>query len=279
MNHAKQTQPSEAPQHVGLDEEHDIAAYHCGRLLAVCQHIQNLVAPEVNASYVGRFYSGASMSPVAVLPRVYRSAQHRLRAVRPAWVHAEIESLLCRIHEHIGREFPRQLSLAEQGHFQLGYFHQQSQLPQADSTTRYQTRSGSAVKSLGERTVADTLNALGIQFVYEESAAIPGDLQGKKLSPDFTIRGADDTTLFIEYLGMIGDEGYDKKWNWKRACYHKDFQAKTVKEVEIEGQPGRFNLMLLEPKDIRSVAALKKSLLDALNTVFGPSFPTDRGQS
>ena len=107
-----------------LNLERDDPAYLCGRLLAVLEHAQ-ISAIAVKATIVDRFYASASTAPLSVFPRLVRGAQGHLAKLRrdKRSVHDQIERELEEILAPLA-QFPAVLSLADQGMFALGYYHQ-----------------------------------------------------------------------------------------------------------------------------------------------------------
>jgi len=112
---------------VGLDLANTSPAYRCGRLLAVLEDVQRLAIPGIKATIVDRFFGTASSAPVAVFPRLIRGAQPHLaklkRDARGAYVALDrrLEEILDGLSQ-----FPRVLTLDEQGWFALGYYHQRA---------------------------------------------------------------------------------------------------------------------------------------------------------
>ena len=82
-----------------LDEYHPSAAYHCGRLLSVFQHVQDLTDGRVGSTYVSRFYTAASTTPCSILPRVWNTARHRLRAIPSMRLRTDIEGFWSAVTE------------------------------------------------------------------------------------------------------------------------------------------------------------------------------------
>jgi CRISPR-associated protein Csd1 len=112
---------------VQLDSDHPSTACHCGRLLAVLEETQRAALPGVNATIIDRFYGTASSAPASVFPRLTRGAQPHLSKLerdRPGAYYA----LQRRLEEILGHvpNFPRTLTLEEQGLFTLGYYHQRA---------------------------------------------------------------------------------------------------------------------------------------------------------
>ena len=238
---------------LGLLELHESAAYHAGRFLAVCQHIQNLTSDEINATYVDRFFSAACSTPGAVLPRVYKVAARRLRKVDDRKLRDDIESTLLQLNQQVEEAWPKHLGIQEQSLFQLGFFHQTAALPCKDWRRRILTARGEAVKSSGERTIANILCSMPYkeaqEYLYEEVFVIPGsESKSETMTPDFTIHNSDQhRTLFIEYTGMIGSQNYDTQWTWKSSRYRK--LGRTIEDCMLDGNFGNYTLMQVLPND------------------------------
>ena len=102
-------------------------AYLCGRLLAVLDRVQALAIGNPNASIIDKFYGSASSAPASVFGTLLHGAQNhlgKLQRDRPGAHHLLQEQL-----EDIAgplREFPKTLSLEEQGMFALGFYHQRA---------------------------------------------------------------------------------------------------------------------------------------------------------
>lgn len=120
------TSKEEAPT-MALNPDNPSVAYQCGRLLATLEDAQRQAIPSINATIVDRFFGTASTAPLSVFPRLMRGAQphlSRLERDRPdeyRGIQSRLEDIASRIDD-----FPRTLSLAEQGLFALGYYHQRA---------------------------------------------------------------------------------------------------------------------------------------------------------
>jgi CRISPR-associated protein Csd1 len=110
-----------------LQPDHPNPAYQCGRLLAVLESIQRAALGDISATVVDRFYGTASTAPASVFGRLLRGAQphmSKLRRDKPGTAQAlqtRLEDVLRSLPD-----FPRTLSLKEQGLFALGYYHQRA---------------------------------------------------------------------------------------------------------------------------------------------------------
>ncbi len=109
-----------------LDPTNDSPAYRCGRLLAELENTQRQALGQVNATIVDRFYGTASSAPATVFGRLVRGAQHHLGALRDTPAHSAIQQQLEEIMSGIP-DFPKVLTLEDQGRFALGYYFQRAQ--------------------------------------------------------------------------------------------------------------------------------------------------------
>ncbi len=113
---------------VMLDPAETNPGYVCGRLFALLEKVQldsvrESSGGELNSTIKDRYFSSASTTPALVFPRLFRLSQHHLAKL----------SMGSRIFSDrrlgdtialLGRDFPRQLTLEDQGRFVLGYYHQ-----------------------------------------------------------------------------------------------------------------------------------------------------------
>lgn len=107
---------------VSLNLDNKNIGYRLGRLFAALEKIQAEANPGINATIRDRYYGAASGTPVTVFPNLMRLMTHHLSklvAGRRIW----FEQLLAEILSEI-ENFPKNLSLEEQGRFAIGYYHQ-----------------------------------------------------------------------------------------------------------------------------------------------------------
>lgn len=112
---------------VQLDEGRTDAAYRCGRLLAVLEQVQKVAVPGVKASIVDRFFGTASSAPASVFGRLIRGSQPHLAKLERdrRGAHIALQRRLEQVLSGLAN-FPRTLTLEEQGLFALGYYHQRA---------------------------------------------------------------------------------------------------------------------------------------------------------
>lgn len=110
-----------------LDQTNVQPAYLCGRLLAVLDRIQGLAIKGANTGIVDKFYGSASSAPASVFGTLMHGAQAhmgKLKRDMPG-AHHRLEEQLEAIALPL-REFPKTLTLEEQGLFALGFYHQRA---------------------------------------------------------------------------------------------------------------------------------------------------------
>ena len=129
-----------------LDRTRPEAAYHCGRLLAELEAIQQAAIFGVSATVVDRYYGTASSAPASVFGRLLRGAQPHLaklhRDNRGLW--SIFDERLREIADRIPA-FPSTLLLQDQGLFALGYYHQRA----ADSREKDRAQAGARGEGRG----------------------------------------------------------------------------------------------------------------------------------
>ena len=105
-----------------LDPTNPSPAYRMGRLFAALESIQKAASPKLNATIRDRYYGAASSTPVTVFTTLLRLKNAHLKKL-PFGLAIWFEKLLTDILGDVA-DFPRQLSLPDQGRFALGYYHQ-----------------------------------------------------------------------------------------------------------------------------------------------------------
>jgi CRISPR-associated protein Csd1 len=105
-----------------LDPTNANPAYRLGRLFATLEKIQEEASPGLNATIRDRYYGAASSTPVAVFTTLLRLKNHHLGQL-PKGRSVQMEKLIGEIMGGLD-DFPRILTLSDQGRFALGYYHQ-----------------------------------------------------------------------------------------------------------------------------------------------------------
>lgn len=105
-----------------LDLANNNPGYRMGRLFAVLEKIQEEASPGLNATIRDRYYGAASSTPVAVFTTLLRLKNAHLKKLSAAR-NTYFEKLLGEVVAPV-TDFPKHLSLPDQGRFALGYYHQ-----------------------------------------------------------------------------------------------------------------------------------------------------------
>lgn len=110
---------------VELNQETNDTPYVLGRIFAVLENIQEEANPNINATIKDRYFNSACANPASVFPVLMRLKNSHVRKIerQKEWKKRFFEETLT---ELLGKivEFPKRLTLEEQGRFILGYYHQ-----------------------------------------------------------------------------------------------------------------------------------------------------------
>lgn len=119
---ARAMQSTDKEISVSLDDSNTNPGYLLGRLFAVLEKVQEDASPGLNATIRDRFYGAASSTPVAVFSNLMKLKNHHLAKLEEGRKRY-FEKLIGQIMSGI-TDFPAHLSLADQGRFAIGYYHQ-----------------------------------------------------------------------------------------------------------------------------------------------------------
>jgi CRISPR-associated protein Csd1 len=122
LNRSIRRHPQEKEFQPMLDLDNTSTAYRLGRLFAVLEKIQEEASPGLNATIRDRYYGAASSTPVAVFTTLLRLKNAHLKKLSQGRS-VSFEKLLGEVLSAVA-DFPAHLTLADQGRFALGYYHQ-----------------------------------------------------------------------------------------------------------------------------------------------------------
>jgi len=108
---------------MSLEQSNTNIGYRLGRLFSVLEKIQEEASPGINATIRDRFYGSASSTPVTVFPHLMKLKNHHLAKLENRGRAVNMEKIIVEIIDAI-TDFPSHLSLDDQGHFAVGYYHQ-----------------------------------------------------------------------------------------------------------------------------------------------------------
>ncbi len=110
---------------VSLDRRNNNQAYLCGRLFAVLENIQNQAAGggKLNSTIKDKYFASAAAKPASIFPTLIKLSQHHMNKLNDGSqiFHAKLVGEIMNMLEN---EFPKTLSLVEQGKFMIGYYQQ-----------------------------------------------------------------------------------------------------------------------------------------------------------
>lgn len=120
---------------MALDPENPDPAYRLGRLFAVLERAQESASPGLNATIRDRYYGAASTTPLAVFPRLLALKNHHVAKLEHPGQRIRIERMVGEIIDGIPA-IPAHLTLAGQGAFAVGYYHQRQSYfaPKSETT-------------------------------------------------------------------------------------------------------------------------------------------------
>lgn len=108
---------------MALDESNTNIGYRLGRLFAVLEKTQEEANPGINATIRDRYYGAASSTPVSVFPTLLKLKNHHISKLDSKGRATNLEKLIGQVMEAV-TDFPPNLSMADQGRFAIGYYHQ-----------------------------------------------------------------------------------------------------------------------------------------------------------
>lgn len=110
---------------MGLNEESREMSYVLGRLFSVLESIQMDTNPGIKVTIRDRYFNSACATPASIFPVLIKLKNSHMKKLERDKGSAKIyyEKLLTGLMEKLD-EYPRRLSLEEQGKFILGYYHQ-----------------------------------------------------------------------------------------------------------------------------------------------------------
>jgi CRISPR-associated protein Csd1 len=121
-----------------LDMDQPDVPYRLGRLFAVLERIQQQAQPGINATIRDRYYGAASTTPVTVFTTLLRLKNaHLKKLAENQTIHSErmVGEICGSVVDPKVNDFPRQMTLPEQGRFALGYYHQRQSFYAKKDTT------------------------------------------------------------------------------------------------------------------------------------------------
>ncbi len=126
LNRNQMDSTKEEELHVSLDPANTNVGYRLGRLFAALEKTQEEANPSLNATIRDRYYGAASSTPVTVFSTLLKLSQHHIAKIENRGRAVNLQKLFQEICDGVdgNHGFPAQLSIADQGRFAIGYYHQ-----------------------------------------------------------------------------------------------------------------------------------------------------------
>jgi CRISPR-associated protein Csd1 len=122
-------------------ENHDLetnSGYLCGRLLAILDKIHqdaHWQSGGTNTSPANRVYGAASTTPALVFPQLCKMVRYHLNKIGGGWAYClehgytdppfeGLAAICAKLRHSAGQEFPKTLSLEDQGRFAIGFYYE-----------------------------------------------------------------------------------------------------------------------------------------------------------
>ena len=108
---------------VSLNEESTNIAYTLGRLFSIYEAAQQAANPGINATIKDKYFNSAASMPASVFPILNSLYQKHLRKLENGQ-RIYFDKQVSALKNILGESYPARMTLAQQGSFDLGYYHQ-----------------------------------------------------------------------------------------------------------------------------------------------------------
>ena len=108
---------------MSLNEASTNPAYTLGRLFSIYEAVQQAANPGINATIKDKYFNSAAAMPSSIFPVLNNLYQKHLRKLEQGQ-RVYYDKQVSALKGVLGTEFPVRMTLAQQGSFDLGYYHQ-----------------------------------------------------------------------------------------------------------------------------------------------------------
>ena len=108
---------------VSLNEASTNTAYTLGRLFSVYEAVQQTANPGINATIKDKYFNSAAAMPASIFPVLNNLYQKHLRKLETGQ-RIYYDKQVMALKGILGESYPVRMTLAQQGAFDLGYYHQ-----------------------------------------------------------------------------------------------------------------------------------------------------------
>ena len=115
--------PKEEVLTVSLNESSTNIPYTLGRLFSIYEAVQQAANPGINTTIKDRYFNSAAATPATIFPILGNLCQKHLRKLE-AGQRVYYDKQIMALKSILGESYPARMTLAQQGSFDLGYYHQ-----------------------------------------------------------------------------------------------------------------------------------------------------------
>ncbi len=108
---------------VSLNEASTDTAYTLGRLFSVYEAVQQAANPGINTTIKDKYFNSAAAMPAGIFPVLNNLCQKHLRKL-DGRQRVYYDKQIMALKGILGESYPMRMTLAQQGSFDLGYYHQ-----------------------------------------------------------------------------------------------------------------------------------------------------------
>lgn len=108
---------------VSRNEASTNPAYTLGRLFSVYEAVQQAANPGINATIKDKYFNSAAAMPASIFPVLNNLCQKHLRKL-DARQRVYYDKQIMKLKGVLNENYPARMTLAQQGSFDLGYYHQ-----------------------------------------------------------------------------------------------------------------------------------------------------------
>lgn len=108
---------------MSLNPDASNVPYTLGRLFSLLEAIQASANPGINATIKDKYFNSAAAMPASIFPVLNNLYQKHLRKL-DAGMRVYYDKQVSALKGVLGESYPARMTLAQQGSFDLGYYHQ-----------------------------------------------------------------------------------------------------------------------------------------------------------
>lgn len=108
---------------MSLNDASTNPAYTLGRLFSVYEAVQQAANPGINTTIKDKYFNSAATMPASIFPVLNNLCQKHLRKLEQGQ-RVYYDKQIMELKGILAESYPARMTLAQQGSFDLGYYHQ-----------------------------------------------------------------------------------------------------------------------------------------------------------